>query len=126
MNDFFQLEKSRSNKQGNNQGAIIKGPDTGYFALLHGTEAIVPIDNYHTRSGGDPLVNISPEIINNITARSKTYGTQSASLPPEVIQVPMPIIPPQVQYVSSGSGSLNTQSDADKKLLKMLYYSALG
>jgi hypothetical protein len=126
MNDFFQLEKSRSNNQGNNQGAIIKGPDTGYFALLHGTEAIVPIDNYHTRSGGDPLVNISPEIINNITARSKTYGTQSASLPPEVIQVPMPIMPPQIQYVSGGSGSLNIQSDADKKLLKMLYYSALG
>ena len=126
MNDFFQLEKSRSNKQGNNQGAIIKGPDTGYFALLHGTEAIVPIDNYHTRSGGDPLVNISPEIINNITARSKTYGTQSASLPPEVIQVPMPVMPPQIQYVSGGSGSLNIQSDADKKLLKMLYYSALG
>lgn len=127
MNDFFQIERRRSEDEGNNTGAIIKGPKTGYLALLHGTEAIIPVDNYHTRSGGDPLVNISPEIINNITARSKSYQSQASSLPPEVIQVPMPIMPPQIQYVSSGSGgNLNIQDDADKKLLKMLYYSVLG
>lgn len=127
MNDFFNIERRRSEDEGNNTGAILKGPKTGYLTLLHGTEAVIPVDNYHTQGGGDPLVNISPEIINNITSRSKIYQTTVAEMPPEVISVPMPVMPPQIQYVSSGSaGSLNTQDDADKRILKMLYYSALG
>lgn len=127
MNDFFNIERRRSKDEGNNTGAILKGPKTGYLTLLHGTEAVIPVDNYHTQSGGDPLINISPEIINNITSRSKMYQTAMAEMPPEVISVPMPVMPPQIQYVSSGSGgSLNIQDDADKRILKMLYYSALG
>ena len=126
MNDFYKSEQQRSKDPGNNMGAVLKGPDDGYIALLHGTEAIIPIDNYHTRSGGDPLLNISPDILNSISSKSKNYQLAMGSMPPEVIQVPMPIMPPQIQYVSSGSGSLNIEDDADKKLLKMLFYSALG
>ena len=126
MNDFYKLEQQRSKDPGNNMGAVLKGPDDGYIALLHGTEAIIPIDNYHTRSGGDPLLNISPDILNSISSKSKNYQLAMGSMPPEVIEVPMPIMPPQIQYVSSGSGSLNIEDDADKKLLKMLFYSALG
>lgn len=128
MNDFFQLEKSRQQQapQGSNDGGVLSGPKDGYPAILHGTEAVIPIDNYHTVSGGDPLKNISPEIINNISARSRVYQTAVSNLPPEIIRVPIPISPPQIQYVSTGSASLNIQSDADGKVLKMLYYSALG
>jgi hypothetical protein len=65
-------------------------------------------------------------VVSLITSKSKIYQTALQELPPEVIEVPMPIMPPQIQYVSSGSGSLNIEDDADKKLLKMLFYSALG
>jgi hypothetical protein len=127
MNDFFDIERRRSKDEGNNMGSVIQGPRTGYLALLHGTEAVIPVDNDHTKSGGDPLINISPEIINNITSRSKIYQTAVSDMPPEVITVPMPVMPPEIQYVSSSSAEyLNIQDGADKRILKMLYYSVLG
>ena len=36
------------------RGAILDGPDTGYDVELHGTEAIIPLDNKFTR--GEPTV----------------------------------------------------------------------
>ena len=113
-------------KEGKNKGGISVGPKTGYFEFLHGTELIIPMDNYHTKSGGDPLQNIPTDIINYITSKSKKYQMTMDSMPPEVIEVPIPMMPPQIQYVTSSSASLNIQSDADRNLLKMLYYSALG
>jgi uncharacterized protein (TIGR02594 family) len=32
------------------RGGILKGPDSGYTAMLHGTEMVVPLDNKFTRS----------------------------------------------------------------------------
>ncbi len=113
-------------KGGANSGAVVNGPKSGYLYPLHGKEVIIPVDNYHTASGGDPLENVSPDIINTIAKKSKKYQMAVAEMPPEVISVPIPIPPPQIQYVSSGSGSLNIQSDASKNILKMLFYSALG
>jgi len=43
-------------------GGIAQGPDSGYPAMLHGTEAIIPLDNKYTRSGGDPLANVTDGI----------------------------------------------------------------
>ncbi len=48
-------------------GGIAKGPDSGYPAILHGTEAIIPLDNKYTRSGGDPLANISDGVSKGIS-----------------------------------------------------------
>jgi len=124
------LERAKehdSSQAGANEGMVVNAPKTGQLLMVHGKEAIIPIDNYHTASGGDPLKNVSPEIVNSIISKSKIYQTAMAEMPPEVITVPMPISPPQVQYVSSGSGgNLNIQDDADKRILKMLYYSVLG
>jgi len=120
LNEFYQ-------SQGSHGGNILSGPKGGYFSLLHGKEAVIPIDNQHTQSGGDPLENVSPDILNSILNKSKIYQTAMAEMPPEVITVPMPIMPPKIQYVSSGSGgNLNIQDDADKRILKMMYYSLLG
>ena len=113
-------------KKGASSGIVASGPKTGYPVILHGEEAIIPIDNKFTQSGGDPLKNIPASVVSLITSKSKIYQTAFQELPPEVVEVPMPIMPPQIQYVSSGSGSLNIEDDADKKLLKMLFYSALG
>jgi murein DD-endopeptidase MepM/ murein hydrolase activator NlpD len=116
-------ERARSGK---NKGGVAVGPKSGYSEILHGTELIIPVDNYHTSSGGDPLENVPTDIINAITSKSRKYQMAMADMPPEVIKVPIPISPPQIQYVSRGSGSLNIQNDSDKNILKMLYYSALG
>ena len=120
LNEFYEAE-------GSHGGNILYGPKEGYFALLHGREAVLPIDNQHTQSGGDPMENVSPEILNLILNKSKRYQMAMTEMPPEVIEVPMPVsMPqaPQVQYASSAP--LNIQDDADKKLLRMLYYSAVS
>jgi hypothetical protein len=122
------VERAREHSSsGANAGMVVDAAKTGQLLMVHGKEAIIPIDNYHTASGGDPLQNVSPDIVNQIISKSKIYRTTLENLPPEVIEVPMPVIPPQIKYISTGSGSLNTQSnDADQSILKMLYYSALG
>ena len=120
LNEFYEQE-------GSHGGNILSGPKEGYFALLHGREAVIPVDNQHTQSGGDPMENVSPEILNTILNKSRIYQTAMTDMPPEVIDVPMPTAQPQapqIQYMSSGS--LNIEGDVDKNLLKMLYYSALG
>ena len=120
LNEFYESE-------GSHGGNILSGPKGGYFALLHGKEAVLPVDNQHTQSGGDPLENVSPDILNAILNKSKVYQMAMAEMPPEVIEVPMPVTLPQATQVQSSSPmSINIQDDADKKLLKMLYYSALG
>lgn len=41
-----------------NEGGIAKGPDSGYPAILHGMEAVIPLKNNFTKGGGDIFENI--------------------------------------------------------------------
>jgi hypothetical protein len=61
-------------------GGIAKGPDTGYNVTLHGTEAIIPLDNRFTKSGGNPFENILPKMtggIGNILGSSNILGGEA-------------------------------------------------
>jgi len=41
--ETYQKELDSRFEPGNANGGILSGPDTGYRALLHGTEAVVPL-----------------------------------------------------------------------------------
>jgi murein DD-endopeptidase MepM/ murein hydrolase activator NlpD len=113
------------NSPGANRGLIVDGPKTGYYQLVHGKEAIIPIDNYHTRSGGDPLQNVPPSIINNIISKSKIYQTAINNAPPTVVNVPIPIPSQESPLMPMSSQvSLNTSGDSDASILRALMYKA--
>jgi murein DD-endopeptidase MepM/ murein hydrolase activator NlpD len=123
-----QAKEHDSKVEGANTGKVFSGSDKGYPAILHGMELVLPIHNQHIKSGGDPLQNIPPEVINKVLSKSKIYQSAMNSLPPEVINVPMPMsLPKQSQPVSNPMPMpLNTGSGGDKRLIKMLYYNSLG
>lgn len=52
--DAALMAKDMQDQEGYERGGIVDGPDTGYPVTLHGTEAIVPLDNKFTR--GEPTV----------------------------------------------------------------------
>ena len=74
-----------------NEGGIAKGPDSGYPAILHGMEAVIPLKNNFTKAGGDIFQNIKnfftgggeeeqeKSIPENMTLRG-AIGTKSVSL----------------------------------------------
>lgn len=72
-----------------NKGGIAKGPDSGYPAILHGMEAVIPLKNNFTKSGGDIFENIKSlfgvnsddekSIPENMTLRG-AIGTKSVSI----------------------------------------------
>jgi murein DD-endopeptidase MepM/ murein hydrolase activator NlpD len=114
-----------SNSGGANRGLIVDGPKTGYYQLLHGKEAVIPLDNYHTRSGGDPLQNVPPSIINEIISKSKKYQTAMNDSPPMVVNIPMPIPSQESSPMPMGSSApLNTSVDSDATILRALMYKA--
>lgn len=121
-------DNAQSNDEGAHSGMVFSGSEKGYLALLHGTEAVIPVDNQHTKGGGDPLENIYPEVINSALSRSKIYKNTMASLAPEVINVPVPIQKQQPPVVMSTPAPmpLNTGKNGDKTILRMLYYKSLG
>jgi hypothetical protein len=63
------------------KGGISDGPDGGYLAVLHGKEAVIPLDNKFTRSGGNPLANLVQEksLPENKTVRG-LVGTKSVQV----------------------------------------------
>jgi hypothetical protein len=113
-------------KKGASSGIVASGPNTGYPVILHGEEAIIPISNKFTQSGGDPLENIPPSVVNLITSKSKIYQTAMQELPPEMIQVPIPMPPPQIRYISSPAPLNTGSSSKEETILKMMYYRLLG
>jgi hypothetical protein len=47
-------------------------------------------------------------------------------LPPEMIQVPIPMPPPQIRYISSPAPLNTGSSSKEETILKMMYYRLLG
>lgn len=85
-------------------GGISKGPDSGYPVTLHGTEAIIPLDNKYTRSGGNPLANVLPGLnLNFGKQKEKTSG-------PDIL---------------SGTGSMNKTAKSISSGMK-LTHTAVG
>ena len=52
--DAALMARDMQNEGGYERGGIVDGPDTGYPVTLHGTEAVIPLDNKFTR--GEPTV----------------------------------------------------------------------
>ena len=52
--DAALMAKDMQGGEGYERGGVVDGPDTGYPVTLHGTEAIIPLDNKFTR--GEPTV----------------------------------------------------------------------
>ena len=57
-NMTFKGEGSSTNKRippdlNNSEGGVMDGPETGYLAVLHGRERIIPEENQYTRSKGN-------------------------------------------------------------------------
>lgn len=56
MKNFRKIRKKNVNVEkdifSNEEGGIISGPETGYLAVLHGKERIIPEENRYTRSRG--------------------------------------------------------------------------
>lgn len=85
--DIDQANKTRSalgEPQQFERGGISSGPDAGYPAILHGTEAVIPIDNKFTRSGGNPLANLLGKEQEKTIPEDKTVrglvGTKSVTI----------------------------------------------
>ena len=56
MKNFKKIRKKNVNVEkdifSNEEGGVMSGPETGYLAVLHGKERIIPEENRYTRSRG--------------------------------------------------------------------------
>ena len=50
-------KEKQLNLQGFEEGGIASGPDSGYLAVLHGDEAVIPLDNNYTQGETSALTN---------------------------------------------------------------------
>ena len=109
----FQLKAER--------GGIFRGPDSGYPALLHGTEAVVPLDNAATRAGKMMAEN-SSSLLSSSSDRIKPQEFLSHQMTPdqnsrqtEKLVIVMEALGYKLDQVNR---SLNTGNDVHRKILQ--------
>ena len=79
-------------QEGFEKGGIVSGPDSGYYAKLHGDEMIVPLDNNYTQgepSAIDGKVAPKPQMP---MMQKYEMGTKS----PSVTETPLPSMGPKI------------------------------
>ena len=72
--------KNKSNNLKNSKGGVIDGPETGYLAVLHGRERIIPEENRYTRSRGQSQ-GMKQNIIIFQDSNNNTQPQQSIQIP---------------------------------------------
>ena len=86
------------------EGGIVSGPDSGYLAVLHGDEAVIPLDNNYTQGEpsavGDKPISQMPMM----AERGITPGDNPSSMKPK-FTVNSPVSSPTLNFGGSmGSG----------------------
>ena len=85
------------------EGGIVSGPDSGYLAVLHGDEAVIPLDNNYTQGEpsavGDKPISQMPMM----AERGITPGDNPSSMKPK-FTVNSPVSSPTLNFGGMGSG----------------------
>ena len=88
------------------RGGIVSGPDSGYLAVLHGDEAVIPLDNNYTQ--GEPTA-VGKEPISQMpmmAERGITPGDNPDNMKPK-FSINAPSVSPKLNFGgNTGSGDL--------------------
>ena len=85
------------------KGGIVSGPDSGYLAVLHGDEAVIPLDNNYTQ--GEPTA-VGKEPISQMpmmAERGITPGDNPDNMKPK-FSINAPSVSPKLNFGSNTGG----------------------
>ena len=85
------------------RGGIVSGPDSGYLAVLHGDEAVIPLDNNYTQ--GEPTA-VGKEPISQMpmmAERGITPGDNPDNMKPK-FSINAPSVSPKLNFGSNTGG----------------------
>jgi hypothetical protein len=121
------------------RGGILKGPDSGYTAMLHGTEMVVPLDNKFTRSMtgvNNPAIDKNSRIqqsviqmvsaetnkaikaINETNAPMQNISAEISNSMRKVMSAHNDTMNQLAYKLSEMIDAMNTSNDVTKKILK--------
>ena len=86
------------------RGGIVSGPDSGYLAVLHGDEAVIPLDNNYTQ--GEPTA-VGKEPISQMpmmAERGITPGDNPDNMKPK-FSINRPSVSPKFNFGSNTGGA---------------------
>jgi hypothetical protein len=129
----------RNSKIGAERGGILKGPDSGYNATLHGTEMVIPLDNKFTRSMtgvNNPAIDKNSRIqqsviqmvsaetnkaikaINETNAPMQNMSAEISNSMRKVMSAHNDTMNQLAYKLSEMIDAMNTSNDVTKKILK--------